>query len=144
MRGREYLKSIRDLRFRIEDMEKEAENIRISMITVKSTSDYSDRVQTSPRQDSLENQVIRILEKMDKINESINRKRAIFIKRQHEARENIRSLPEGQRRRFLIDYYIEGKKISDIAKEYNFTDYSSPYQLDRRAIQLYEEYYDKK
>lgn len=141
MNAKDYLQSVRDLRFKIADLKKEREEVLTNMIVVKSTSDYSDRVQTTPRQDGLEMQVIRATEQMEKIDRLLRKKIVLYQIRHNKARAEIRQLPEGQCRRFLLDYYIEGKTWEEIFQEYGFKEISSPYHLQERAVKLYERFY---
>jgi hypothetical protein len=141
MNAKDYLQSVRDLRFKIADLKKERKEVLTNMIVVKSTSDYSDRVQTTPRQDGLEMQVIRATEQMEKIDRLLRKKIVLYQIRHNKARAEIRQLPEGQCRRFLLDYYIEGKTWEEIFQEYGFKEISSPYHLQERAVKLYERFY---
>lgn len=138
MTTKEYLQSIRDLRFKIEDLKEERSEVIANMIVIKSSSEYSERVQSSPRQDTLEMQVIRASEKLERIDKSIRDKIVIYQNKHNKARAEIRELPEGQCRRFLLDYYIEGRSWEEIFREYGFKESSSPYHLQDRAIRLYE------
>lgn len=141
MTAKEYLQSIRDLRFKIADLQKERSEVLANMIVVKSTSDYSERVQSSPKQDALEMQVIRATEQMEKLDKLLRKKIVLYQYRHNKARAEIRNLPEGQCRRFLLDYYIEGKSWEEIFQEYGFKEISSPYHLQERAVKLYERFY---
>lgn len=141
MKAKDYLQSIRDLRFKIEDLKKERVDVLTNMIVVKSTSDYSERVQSSPRQDALEMQVIKATERLEKIDKTLRKKIVMYQLKHNQARAEIRNLPEGQCRRFLLDYYIDGKSWDEIFKEYGFKEISSPYHLQERAVKLYEKYY---
>lgn len=141
MTTKEYLQSIRDLRFKIEDLKEERSEVLANMIVIKSSSEYSERVQSSPRQDTLEMQVIRASEKLERIDKSIRDKIVIYQNKHNKARAEIRELPEGQCRRFLLDYYIEGKSWEEIFQEYGFKEISSPYHLQERAVRLYERFY---
>lgn len=138
MKTEDYLQSARDMKFRLDDLEKERLDIMSAMITVKSTSDYSDRVQSSPRQDALENQVIRIIEKMERMDKQLMKTRARLISLRHDIREKICSMKEGQSRRFLLDYYIECKSWQKIFTEYGYTSIESAYRLKCRAIKEFE------
>lgn len=143
MKTEDYLQSARDMKFRLDDLEKERLDIMSAMITVKSTSDYSDRVQSSPRQDALENQVIRIIEKMERMDKQLMKTRARLISLRHDIREKICSMKEGQSRRFLLDYYIECKSWKQIFAEYGYTSIESAYRLKCRAIKDFEKYSKK-
>ena len=140
MKTEDYLQSARDMKFRLDDLEKERLDIMSVMITVKSTSDYSDRVQSSPKQDALENQVIRIMEKMEKKDSKLLRMRSRLIALRHDLRHKICSMKEGQSRRFLLDYYIECKSWQQIFSEYGYTSIESAYRLKCRAIKDFEKY----
>ena len=99
MKTEDYLQLARDTKFRIDDLEKERLDVMSNMITIKSTSDYSDRVQSTPKQDGLENQVIKIIEKMEKLDKKLLRERAKLITLRHNIREQICKMKEGQSRR---------------------------------------------
>lgn len=135
-----FLQSIRDLKFKIDDMEREIKDIRKNMITIKSSSDYSERVQSSPRQDSLELQAIRIIETMEHKQKLLNEKRELLIAKRGEAREVIRGMKEGQSRRFLMDYYIECKSWQQIFGEYGYSSIETAYHLKKEAIKKFEKY----
>lgn len=139
--ARNYLQSIRDLKFRIADLQRERSEVLANMIVIKSTSDYHEQVQSSPRQDALEMQVIKASEKMERIDKKLREKIVLYQTRHMKAREEIRNLPEGQCRRFLLDYYIEGKDWDDIILEYGFKEIASPYHLQSRALKLFEKHY---
>lgn len=138
MKTEDYLQSARDIKFRLDDLEKERIDIMSYMITVKSTSDYSDWVQSSPKQDTLENQVIRYMERMEKLDKAILKERDKLITRRHNISKKICRMKEGQSRRFLMDYYIECKTWQDIFTEYGYTSIESAYRLKCRAIKDFE------
>lgn len=138
MKTEDYLQTARDIKFRIDDLENERIDIMSYMITVKSTSDYSDRVQSSPKQDALENQVIRYIERMEKLDKAILKERAKLINRRHNINKKIWRMKEGQSKRFLKDYYIECKNWKQIFNEYGYTSIESAYRLKRRAIKDFE------
>ena len=140
MKTEDYLQLARDTKFRIDEIEKERMDVMSNMITIKSTSDYSDRVQSSPKQDALENQVIRIMEKMEKMDSKLLRMRSRLIALRHDIRDKICSMKEGQSRRFLLDYYIECKSWQQIFSEYGYTSIESAYRLKCRAIKDFEKY----
>lgn len=138
MKTEDYLQLARDTKFRIDEIEKERMDVMSNMITIKSTSDYSDRVQSTPKQDGLENQVIKIIEKMEKLDKKLLRERAKLITLRHNIREQICKMKEGQSRRFLMDYYIECKSWQQIFDEYQYTKIESAYNLKVRAINDFE------
>lgn len=138
MKTEDYLQTARDIKFRIDDLEKERMDVMSNMITIKSTSDYSERVQSSPRQDALENQVIRITEKLEQLDKRLIKERSRLISKRHDIRIKICRMKEGQSRRFLLDYYIECKSWQQIFDEYGYTSIESAYRLKCRAINDFE------
>lgn len=140
MRTEDYLQSARDIKFRIDEIEKERMDIMSNMISIRSASNFSDRVQSSPRQDALENQVIRISEKLERLDKKLIKERANLLTRRHDIREKICKMKEGQSRRFLLDYYIECKTWQQIFDEYGYTSIESAYRLKCRAINDFEKY----
>lgn len=138
VRTEDYLQMARDMKFRIEELEKERMDIMSNMISVKSTSDYSDRVQSSPRKDSLEMQVIRITEKLERLDKKLNNEKAKLIAKRHKIRAEICRMKEGQSKRFLLDYYIECKSWQVIFKEYGYISIESAYRLKCRALKDFD------
>ena len=49
MKTEDYLQLARDMNFRLIELEKERLDVMSNMVSIKSASDYSDRVQSSPR-----------------------------------------------------------------------------------------------
>ena len=138
MKTEDYLQSARDMKFRLDAIEKERLSTMSNMIAVKSTTDYSERVQSSPRQDTLENQVIRIVEQMERLDKRLNQERSRLITKRHNIIAKICKMKEGQSRRFLMDYYIECKSWQEIFDEYHYTKIESAYNLKVRAIKDFE------
>ena len=134
MKAKDYLQSIRDLRFKIEDLKKERGDVLANMIVVKSTSDYSERVQSSPRQDGLENQAIRIIERMQELDKELQEAKERMVFKRHRIRNAIMEMKEGQSRRFLMDYYINCESEIQIAVRYHYKTSASIYTLKMRAI----------
>ena len=138
MKTEDYLQLARDMNFRLIELEKERLDVMSNMVSIKSASDYSDRVQSSPRQDALENQVIKITEKLERLDKKIIRERANLLAKRHDIRAKICKMKEGQSRRFLLDYYIECKSWQQIFDEYKYTKIESAYNLKVRAINDFE------
>ena len=131
MKMESYLQSARDLKFRIEQLEEERAEILETMTLIKSTSDYSERVQTSPQGDGLERKVIQIMERLEKKNQEIIGKVVTLRIRRENIRNQICRMREGQSRRFLIDYYIKCKSWDQIFREYQI---EPDYHIKKKAI----------
>lgn len=141
MTTKEYLQNIRDMRFKIDDMEKERKEIVTAMLRIKSTSDYHEKIKITQKSDKFEKQIIESMEQLEKLDQDLRKKIVDYQIQHNTVRGKIRKLPEGQCRRFLIDYYIEGMSWNFIFKEYGFREISSPYHLQERAINLFEKYF---
>lgn len=131
MKMESYLQSARDLKFRIEQLEEERAEILETMTLIKSTSDYSERVQTSPQGDGLERKVIQIMERLEKKDQEIIGKVVTLRIRRENIRNRICRMKEGQSRRFLIDYYIKCKSWDQIFREYQI---EPDYHIKKKAI----------
>lgn len=131
MKMESYLQSARDLKFRIEQLEEERAEILETMTLIKSTSDYSERVQTSPQGDGLERKVIQIMERLEKKDQEIIGKVVTLRIRRENIRDRICRMREGQSRRFLIDYYIKCKSWDQIFREYQI---EPDYHIKKKAI----------
>lgn len=131
MKTETYLQGARDLHFRIKQLEAERAEVMGAMISIKSTSDYSERVQTSPRGDGLERQVIRIMEKLEQKDRVLNRQIVALIMRRDAIRKRLFRMKEGQGRRFLVDYYLNCKSWAEIFEEYGI---EPDYHIKKKAI----------
>lgn len=131
MKTETYLQSARDLKFRIEQMQEERDEIVRTMTSIKSTSDYSERVQTSPQGDGLEKKVLQTLERLEKMDRALLKKIVILQFRRDGIRNRVCRMKEGQSRRFLIDYYIKCKSWGEIFEEYAI---EPDYHIKKRAI----------
>ena len=131
MKMESYLQRARDLKFRIEQLEEERAEILETMTLIKSTSDYSERVQTSPQGDGLERKVIQIMERLEKKDKEIIEKVVTLRIRRENIRNRICRMKEGQSRRFLIDYYIKCKSWDQIFREYQI---EPDYHIKKKAI----------
>lgn len=135
MKMESYLQSARDLKFRIEQLEEERAEILETMTLIKSISDYSERVQTSPQGDGLERKVIQIMERLEKKDQEIIGKVVTLRIRRENIRNRICRMREGQSRRFLIDYYIKCKSWDQIFREYQI---EPDYHIKKKAIEELE------
>lgn len=131
MKTETYLQSARDLKFRIEQLQEERSEIVRAMTSIKSTSDYSERVQTSPQGDGLERKVLRTMERLEKMDHVLIKKIVVLQIRRDGIRNRVCKMKEGQSRRFLIDYYVKCKSWGEIFEEYAI---EPDYHIKKRAI----------
>ena len=131
MKTETYLQSARDLKFRIEQLQEERDEIVRAMTSIKSTSDYSERVQTSPQGDGLERKVLRTMERLEKMDHTLIKKIVVLQIRHDGIRNRVCRMKEGQSRRFLIDYYVKCKSWGEIFEEYAI---EPDYHIKKRAI----------
>lgn len=131
MKTETYLQSARDLKFRIEQLQEERDEIVRAMTSIKSTSDYSERVQTSPQGDGLEKKVLQTMERLERLDRTIMKKIVVLQIRRDGIRNRICRMREGQSRRFLIDYYIKCKSWEEIFTEYRI---EPDYHIKKKAI----------
>lgn len=135
MKAENYLEGARSLKFKIDMIEADRRDILDAMTAIRSTSDYSDRVQTSPQGDGLERRVIKYMERLERLDNSLERKAYALAIRRHNIRQKVGRMKEGQCRRFIVDYYLECKDWDQIFREYAI---EPDYHIKRRAIREFE------
>lgn len=135
MKAESYLEGARSLKFKIELIEEDRRDILEAMTAIRSTSDYSDRVQTSPQGDGLERKVIKYMERLEKLDSSLERKAYALAIRRHNIRQKVGRMKDGQSRRFIIDYYLNCKSWEEIFDEYAI---EPDYHMKRKAIRDFE------
>lgn len=138
MKAEEYLDNIRDMTFKIKALERMRMETReqIGMIRRK-----QDEVRHEPKRDALENDIIKSMSQLERLDKTIAKERARYMIKTKKAYEHIMRLKEGQCRRFLIDYYIEGKNEIEIAHEYHYESAVSIYNLKRRALKYFSKFF---
>ena len=137
MKSEQYLESIRNWRFKIIQLKKLRDEVNDAMIRTQSLSPNPDRVQSSPRADKLEMEAIRAVERIAALDKQIRQSEQKYFEKKHEVIEKISRMKDGQCRRFLIDYYLDGLSEAQIKREYKFSNDNSIYVLRRRAIKYF-------
>lgn len=93
-----------------------------------------DRIQSSPKQDGLERQAIKHLEKRERIKDSIESNITFLHERIEQAVGFIKELDSPAQREVLMLRYIEQKSWDDILEIRGCDDLSGQHQLHSRAI----------
>lgn len=106
-------------------------------------SDLGDRVQTSPKRDVLENRVIRFVEHEEQIVLKFYDLLEDANEKQDEAMERISTLKEGNRKNFLIEYYVKRLSIREIATLFGHSDEASTRNLKVKALEYFEQAADE-
>lgn len=143
MKADEYMEHIRGLKRNIEIIEKELDAIDDEMITTPGISYDSNRVTSSPRQDKLEMQVIRLIEIKEELTSELLDLKQRYILDVHEAMRYIRQIKSESQQDVLILRYINNKKWWDILKERGYENRSSQDELKNRALASLQEVLDK-
>lgn len=143
MNAERYLQSIRDLKRKTEIYEKMKREIQETVKHIKTSAPDMNKVQTSAYYDGLEKKIIKNMEQLEELDSWIAATKAKQLSRKQEAYNTITQLKDGQCKRFLLDYYIDGKTEKKIAREYCFYNEKSVYNLKKRAIKHFEKVYKK-
>jgi hypothetical protein len=143
MKAIDYMEHIRSLKRNIEMIEKELDAIDDEMITTPGISYDSNRVTSSPRQDKLEMQVIRLIEIKEELTSELLDLKQRYILDVHEAMRYIRQIKSESQQDVLILRYINNKKWWDILKERGYENRSSQDELKNRALASLQEVLDK-
>lgn len=136
--GEAYLNGIRALLRQIRMLNLRLDEIQEEMTTFGG-SGYGERVQTSPRGDALEKKVIRAMEQYGKIQEDLLERRLELWKKQDVAVQRIQSLKDGNRKEFLLLYYIDGMSMTQVAMELGHAEPSSVYHLKDEALNYFNQ-----
>jgi hypothetical protein len=134
MRAIDYMEHIRGLKRNIEMIEKELDAIDDEMITTPGISYDPNRVTSSPRQDKLEMQVIRLIEIKEELTSELLDLKQRYILDVHEAMRYIRQISSENQQDILILRYINNKKWWDILKERGYENRTSQDELKNRAL----------
>lgn len=133
MDAREYLEGLRKIMAEKTMWERELGRID-DMLGAKAIQYQPDRVQTSPRQDGLENEAIRYAERREKIIRKLNETITVLMEKQFEALTYIKQIESDDQREVLILRYIDGLKWGDIKSARRCDDISGQMKLRDRAI----------
>ena len=134
MKAIDYMEHIRGLKRNIEMIEKELDAIDDEMITTPGISYDPNRVTSSPRQDKLEMQVIRLIEIKEELTSELLDLKQRYILDVHEAMRYIRQISSENQQDILILRYINNKKWWDILKERGYENRTSQDELKNRAL----------
>lgn len=142
MTSKEYLQSIRDLYYEIEILKKRKSKIS-TPTRIKGISYDKICVMSSRDGSELEKNVVNTISELEKINKQIKKKTDKLSRLKYDATKKIMQIPEGQTRRFLIDYYVLCMSLKEINEEYRFNDEKSVYRLKGRALKKFKNVYKR-
>ena len=143
MKASDYMEHIRMTKRKIELVEKELDAIDDEMITVPGINYDANRVTSSPRQDKLEMQVIRLIEIKEELTAELLDLKQRYILDVHEAMGYIRQIKSENQQDILILRYSNNLKWWDILKERGYENRSSQDELKNRALASLQEIIDK-
>lgn len=130
-----YMEYIRGLKRSIELIEQELKTIDEEMISTPGISYDSNRVTSSPRQDKLEMQVIRLVEAKEEKTSDLVELKTKYLNEMHTAMAYIRMIPSEEQQDILIMRYVENRKWWDILRIRNCDNLSGQMRLRDRAIE---------
>ena len=133
MDAKQYLEELRRIMTEKTMWEKELDRID-DMLGARAIQYQPDRVQTSPRQDGLENEAIRYAERREKIIHKLNETITELMEKQFEALTYIKQIESDDQREVLILRYIDGLKWWDIMQARRCDDISGQMKLRDRAV----------
>ncbi len=143
MKAADYMEHIRGLKRNIELIERELDAIDDEMITTPGINYDPNRVTSSPRQDKLEMQVIRMIEIKEELTTKLVELKQIYILDVHEAMGYIRQIKSENQQDLLILRYINNLKWWDILKERGLDNRSSQDELKVRALNSLQKVLDR-
>lgn len=133
----EYLHSIRNISRIIHDRKEELDRID-EMLKMSSIQYSPDKVQSSMRQDTLENNAIKHLEKRTALLKEIEDDITWMMERQHEAVGYISKMESKEQREVLKLRYIDCKDWAEILMLRGCDSIESQYRLHRKALENFQ------
>ena len=131
--AREYLQEIRAMNIAIHNRQRQLAQLDYTL-ELSGISYSSDRIQNSPRKDSLERKAIEHLEKRERLRLDIQGAINQLLDRQNEAVTYINQIRSEKQKEILMLRYIELRSWSDILDMKGVDDISGMYKLRNRAI----------
>lgn len=137
-----YLGGVRNRWVMVDYYEKRIRQLEDQLMSFGSGG-LGERVQSSPKRDSLENRVIRFVENEEKIIVKFYDLLEVANEKQDEAMERIGCLKEGNRKNFLIEYYVNRLSIKEISAMFGHSDEASTRNLKTKALEYFEQMADE-
>ena len=122
MKAERYLQSLRVMKFEIEKYEKMRKDIHVDVDYVNNSAMGAVKVQSSLKADKMESEVIKCLEKVWTIDKKLAKLKTNYLKARIDIVDHIDMIPEGQCKRFLMDYYIDCMSMKQLSK--NLSNYT--------------------
>lgn len=138
-----YLSGVRNRWVMVEYYEKRIKQLEDQLLSYGGASFSGERVQSSPKRDSLEERVIRFVENEGKVVERFYDQLEAANEKQDEAMERICCLKEGNRKNFLIEYYVNRLSIREIMEQFGHSDEGSTRNLKMKALEYFEKTADE-
>lgn len=138
-----YLSGVRNRWVMVDYYERRIKQLEDQLIAYGSAGISGERVQSSPKRDSLEKRVIRFVENEEKIIVKFYDQLEAANEKQDEAMERIGCLKDGNRKNFLIEYYVNRLSIREIAELFGHSDEASTRNLKAKALEYFEKAADE-
>lgn len=137
MRAKEYLKSLEQLRDRVDELDLEVKDLHSFLYTFSGSSDQ-ERVQTSKKYDKMGDRYAKFEEKQQQSNEAFNQ----YQKLRQEVKDKISCIKEERYRHILTYRYINFMSFPEIAERLSKSDSAPPksikYVLNNHGYALKE------
>lgn len=137
-----YLGGVRNKWVMVDYYNKRIRELKEQILTFGS-SGLGERVQSSPKRDNLEKRVIRFIEREEQIILKFYDLLEEANNKQDEAMERLSVLKEGNRKNFLIEYYVNRASVEQITNMFGHSGTGSTRNLKVKALEYFEEMADK-
>lgn len=136
MTAKDYLSQIKILDIRIKHKLDELDDLRLMATATGSVSTDKVNIISSPRQDGLENKVIRVVELSEEIDKDIDK----YVEKKHKIIEQIGELDKEKHIQLLYDRYVKYLKFEQISINLGY-DYTYCRQIHAEALKSFAEKY---
>ena len=138
-----YLSGVRNRWVMVDYYEKRIKQLEDQLLAYGGAGFNNERVQSSPQRDALEKRVIRFVENEEKVIVRFYDQLEAANEKQDEAMERIGCLKEGNRKNFLIEYYVNRLSIREIMEQFGHSDEGSTRNLKMKAREYFEKAADE-
>ena len=138
-----YLNAVRSRWTLIDYYSTRLKQLQEQLTSYGGSASIGERVQSSPTHNELEKRVLKFIDEEEKIMLKIYDLLEEANREQDETMDRIGCLKEGNRKNFLIEYYVNKLSIKEIMALFGHSDEGSTRNLKMKALEYFEKAADE-
>lgn len=131
-----YLKQVKKLEIKWKEKQEELETLRTYTSSVAAVNYQKERIQATKKVDTLEENIIRCEQLEEQVNNMFNR----YFDTRKKITDEIQELENEKHIELLFKWYVQGKKIEQIADEMGYSEYYIK-ELKGKALDEFQKLY---